>query len=184
MSGIYYRNKKFKILLLLAVSIFSANTGQAKKTQTPPPNIIVIMTDDLGYGDTGCYGASRVKTPNIDRLASEGLRFTNAYAPASTCTPTRYSLMTGEYAWRKKVGILPGDAAMTVNPQSLTLPGLMKRNGYVTACVGKWHLGWAREMSISTIKSLPDCAMWGSITRLLFQPPTTASLACMSKTMK
>lgn len=141
MSGVNYRNKNSKILLLLVASVFSANTVPAKKTQTQPPNIIVIMTDDLGYGDTGCYGASKVKTPNIDRLATEGLRFTNAYAPGSTCTPTRYSLMTGEYAWRKKVGILPGDAAMTVNPQNLSLPGLMKRNGYTTACVGKWHLG-------------------------------------------
>ena len=77
------------------------------------PNIIVIYADDLGYGDVGCYGATRVQTPNIDRLAREGLRFTDGHSASATCTPSRYALLTGEYAWRKKgTGVLPGNASL------------------------------------------------------------------------
>src|SRR6266403_2132153 len=79
------------------------------------PNIVLIYADDLGYGDVGCYGATRVRTPNIDRLAREGLRFTDAHAPSSTCTPSRYALLTGEYPWRKPgTGVLPGDAKLII----------------------------------------------------------------------
>ena len=108
------------------------------------PNILVIVTDDLGYGDLGCYGATKIATPNVDRLASESVRFTRGYAPSSTCTPTRYSLLTGEYAWRqpvKKTGILDGDAPLCIEPGRLTLPAMLKKAGYATGIVGKWHLG-------------------------------------------
>ena len=88
-----------------------------------PPNIVLIYADDLGFGDVGCYGANKVKTPHIDRLAAEGLRFTDAHASAATCTPSRYSLITGEYAWRKKgTGVLPGDAKLIIEPGRTTLP--------------------------------------------------------------
>src|SRR5690606_30998008 len=97
---------------------------------------------DLGYGDVGCYGAKCVKTPNIDRLATQGLKFTDAHATSATCTPSRYALLTGEYPWRKKgTGILPGDARLIIKPGSVTMPSLLKQAGYATGVVGKWHLG-------------------------------------------
>lgn len=105
------------------------------------PNVIVILADDIGYGDIGCYGAERISTPNIDALAGQGVRFTNAYAPASTSSPSRYAMLTGRYAWRKNVGILPADAPLTIGDDDLTIAELFRRNGYSTALVGKWHLG-------------------------------------------
>ena len=106
------------------------------------PNIVLIYADDLGYGDVGCYGAVKVATPAIDRLASRGVRFTNVHSTAATCTPSRYSLLTGEYAWRRKgTSILPGDARLIIAPGRTTLPSVLKASGYATGVVGKWHLG-------------------------------------------
>ncbi|WP_394766719.1 arylsulfatase [uncultured Paludibaculum sp.] len=106
------------------------------------PNIVYIYADDCGYGDLSCYGATRVKTPNLDRLAASGVRFTNAHSPSATCTPSRYALLTGEYAWRRKgTGILPGDASTIIEPGRYTLPAMLKKSGYSTGAVGKWHLG-------------------------------------------
>jgi len=109
---------------------------------TKQPNVVVIYADDLGYGDVSCYGATKVKTPNIDRLAAQGLQFTNAHSPSATCTPSRYAMLTGEYAWRQKgTGIAPGDARMIIQPGRTTLPLIMQRAGHTTGVIGKWHLG-------------------------------------------
>jgi len=122
----------------------SLTGGAAAAAFQPPrkPNIVLIYADDLGYGDVSCYGATRVHTPNIDRIASRGIRFTNAHSPSATCTPSRYALLTGQYAWRMPgTGILPGDASLIIKPGRTTLPSMLKRQGYRTGVIGKWHLG-------------------------------------------
>jgi arylsulfatase A len=114
----------------------------AKDATSRPPNIVIILADDLGYGDVGCYGATKVKTPNIDAIAANGLRFTDGHTTASTCTPSRYSILTGEYSFRnKRAVILTGDAKMLIDPAKPTLPAMLKNAGYATGFVGKWHLG-------------------------------------------
>jgi arylsulfatase A len=108
------------------------------------PNIAVVLCDDLGYGDTHCYNSeSRIRTPHIDRLASEGVRFTDAHSPSAVCTPTRYGLMTGRYAWRTRLthGVLNGTSPALIEDGRETLASLLKRSGYRTGCFGKWHLG-------------------------------------------
>lgn len=110
------------------------------------PNVIVIMADDLGYGDVSAYGATALKTPNLDRLAAEGIRFTSGYCSASTCTPTRYSFLTGTYAFRRKgTGIAPPNGHLVVPPDAVTIADLAKSAGYRTAVIGKWHLGLGAE---------------------------------------
>jgi arylsulfatase A-like enzyme len=122
-------------LVLLAGTIVQAAASRV-------PNVVIIYADDLGYGDVGCNGATAIKTPNIDRLAAQGLRFTNAHSPSATCTPSRYAMMTGQYAWRRKgTGVLPGNASLIIEPGRTTLASMMKKAGYGTGAVGKWHLG-------------------------------------------
>jgi arylsulfatase A-like enzyme len=123
----------------LMVSCGSPSDAGGQKT---PPNIVLIYADDLGYGDAGAYGATAIKTPNIDRLAREGIRFTNGYASSATCTPSRYALLTGEYPWRnEQAKILSGTAPLLIDTTMMTLPKMLKKEGYHTGIVGKWHLG-------------------------------------------
>lgn len=110
----------------------------------PPsrPDIVIILADDLGSGDLGCYGAGLVKTPNIDRLAREGMRFTRAYAPYPVCTPSRYGLLTGKHYFRAPGRAWDPGRRLLIEPSDTTIASLLKSGGYRTACIGKWHLGF------------------------------------------
>ena len=129
-------------MLVACLSFLAAASRSSFAADRSVPNIVVIMADDLGYGDVSCYGAKALKTPNIDRLAAEGQRFTSGYCSASTCTPTRYSFLTGTYAFRKPgTGIAPPNSPALIEPGTATIASLLKQAGYQTAVIGKWHLG-------------------------------------------
>ena len=137
---------KSTLYIALGASFLLPPALQAQQKRTVPgkelPNVIFIYADDLGYGDLECYGATRVQTPNVNRLANEGIRFTQAHATASTSTPSRYAMLTGEYAWRRPdTDIAAGNAKMIIRPEQFTMADLFKAAGYSTAAIGKWHLG-------------------------------------------
>ncbi len=122
------------------------------------PNIVVILADDMGYGDAGCYNAnSRIPTPHLDKLASEGMRFTDAHSPSAVCSPTRYGLLTGRYAWRTELkrGVLWAWDRPLIEEDRLTLASMLKQSGYHTACIGKWHLGWEWKTADGTPMPTP-----------------------------
>ena len=134
---------------LLTIALVSSAIGTGQKalaqtrgTTTDKPNVIIILADDLGYGDLECYGAKNVQTPNINKLAQSGIRFTNGHAVAATSTPSRYSLLTGEYAWhREGTDVAAGNAGMIIKPSQFTMADMFKSRGYATCAIGKWHLG-------------------------------------------
>ena len=130
------------LMKLSFIALFAALAFSSFAAKTSHPNIIIIYADDVGYGDLGVYGAEAIDTPSLDKLAANGVRFTAAYASASTCTPSRYSLLTGEYPFRnQRAQILPGNAPLIIDPAKPTIPSVLKTVGYQTALVGKWHLG-------------------------------------------
>ena len=123
----------FLLTLLLVLTVqLSANEK---------PNIVVIYVDDLGYGDLSCYGATEIQTPAIDKLAEQGLVFTDGHSSSATRTPSRYSLLMGNYAFRGKAEILPGDAPLLISPDKTNLAKMLQSQPYKTAVIGKWHLG-------------------------------------------
>ena len=128
------------IACFLLVSVLSAE-AECKMH----PNVVLINADDLGYGDLGCYGATKVKTPHIDRLAKEGRRFVDAHSASAVCSPSRYGLLTGRYPLRRNFwGPIPLRSKLSIDTNQLTLGKLMKESGYATACIGKWHLGFGK----------------------------------------
>jgi arylsulfatase A len=137
--------------LLAALSVVSLAALRA--ADEPRPNIIVILADDLGYGDVGCYGATKIKTPHIDRLASEGRRFTDAHSPASVCSPSRYGLLSGRYPWR----LHQKNNDYHLEQDRLNLASMLKTRGYHTAAIGKWHLGYGKDWNKVPITGPLEC---------------------------
>jgi arylsulfatase A-like enzyme len=139
------KQRIFKIFFFTIITCWLLSACQEKKKEkesTKNPNIVFIYMDDLGYGDLSSYGAKDLQTPNIDKLATGGVRFTDGHATSATCTPSRYGLLTGEYPWRNKnANILPGTAPLIIGSNQLTIPKMLKEKGYYTGIVGKWHLG-------------------------------------------
>lgn len=131
------------LVALVSIVVFAPTDLQAVAQK---PNIVLINADDLGYGDLGCYGATKLKTPNIDRLASQGRRFTDAHSASAVCSPSRYGLLTGRYPHRRNFwGPIPFRSPLTVDVRRLTLGKLLQKAGYATACIGKWHLGLGKK---------------------------------------
>jgi arylsulfatase A-like enzyme len=133
---------------IMCVGLSALNAAHAKEPENRTPNIVLILADDMGYTDLSCYGAKDIKTPHIDRLAKEGIRFTNFYSAGSVSTPTRASIMTGCYPKRvdMHVGVLPPNTESGLNPNEITIAELLKKEGYSTGCIGKWHLGLLPEV--------------------------------------
>ncbi|MFC1554075.1 arylsulfatase [candidate division KSB1 bacterium] len=147
----FLKTSAYGVTSLSLLSIFSGCTKPKRM-----PNIIVIMADDLGYGDLGCYGATQIPTPNIDELARKGILFTDAHAPAAVCTPTRYSILTGRYCWRSRLkrGNLNGYSRSLIEPDRKTIASMLKEKDYVSACIGKWHLGFGNEERVDYTQPL------------------------------
>jgi len=128
--------------LASAALVAQKGFGLPESLRSAHPNIVIILSDDVGYGDLTCYGGIDVDTPHIDGLAKSGLRFTDAHCDAATCTPSRYAILTGCYAWRHDgVHVLPGDAKSLIHPGQPTIASVLKSAGYATGLVGKWHIG-------------------------------------------
>lgn len=133
-----------RLVIFVLAPLFELFGTPIASAASDHPNIVYILADDLGYGDVSCYNPdSKISTPHVDRLAAEGMRFTDAHSPSAVCTPTRYGILTGRYAWRTLLThrVLDGFDPPLIEEGRLTVPGLLKQHGYDTACVGKWHLG-------------------------------------------
>lgn len=137
---------KSNLVVIIFLGFFIISCKSKETPKPPKPNILLIYADDLGYGDVSDYGSTALKTPNIDRLAENGLKFTNGYAASPTCTPSRYALLSGNYPFKKQnARVLPGNAPLIFDTSKQTLPAMLKQAGYTTGVVGKWHLGLGDE---------------------------------------
>jgi arylsulfatase A len=138
---------KISVITLCCITWLSIGSCKGQENNSPKPNIIIFFTDDQGFADVGCYGAEGFKTPNLDKLASEGIKFTNFYVPATVCTPSRAGLLTGKYP--KRVGleemVLFPYSNQGLSPEVYNMANMLKENGYTTSCIGKWHLGHQEE---------------------------------------
>ena len=149
---------KSKVYWLLIINLILFSCQQEMTSTSPPPNIIYVLADDLGYGDLGAFNPSgKIKTPHLDRMAQQGMKFTDAHTSSSVCTPTRYGILTGRYNWRSplKRGVLSGTSKALIPQDRTTVASFLKSNGYHTAFIGKWHLGWDWALKDSAFQDSP-----------------------------
>lgn len=138
---------KVAILVPSCIALFGSCNQAIKTAKIEKPNILIIYADDVGYGDLSCYGATLIKTPNLDAIAANGVKFTNGYASSAMCSPSRFSMLTGAYAFRLPgSGIISAEDPLCIEPGSFTLPEMLRQNGYRTGVVGKWHLGLGNKV--------------------------------------
>lgn len=160
----WIRYQYYALSAIGATMVFSScNQGNQIKNANVKPNIVFIVADDLGYGDIGCYGATKIQTPAIDSIASEGMKFTNTYASSSLCSPSRYSLLTGRYAWRTRLhhAVLTSFDKPLIEKDRPTIASMLKKNGYHNVCIGKWHLGFEWALN-EKAPANPDSTVFGS----------------------
>ena len=162
MKRIIFRILFFSIILYVGCKSKQTSTNVQVQTKNTKPNIVYILADDMGIGDvSGLNPNSKIDTPNIDKLLDNGMNFTDAHTASSVCTPTRYGIITGRYPWRTKLkkGVVDGYSKTIIQDDIDTAPALLKRNGYQTAMIGKWHLGWDwvinKEESLERDKNIP-----------------------------
>ncbi|MGV3721872.1 MAG: sulfatase family protein [Actinomycetota bacterium] len=145
------------VLALLYALVAAAGAAPKPEVASSRPNIVLILADDMGSGDPGCYNPqSKIPTPNINRLAAQGARFTDVHSPSSVCTPTRYGILTGRYCWRTRLkrGVLQGYDPLLIEPGRPTIASVLKAQGYATGGIGKWHLGFGSEKPVDYAKPL------------------------------
>ena len=168
--------KKLPYVLVLFLMVLLTRFGTCA---AETPNVVILYGDDVGYGDVGVYGSKKIPTPNLDKLASGGLRFTDGHCSASTCTPSRYSLLTGEMPYRKKgTGIAPGNANMIISPNQFTLADVFQQSGYRTAIVGKWHLGLEDDVINRNVRIEPGPESLG-FDQYFIIPATNDRVPCV-----
>lgn len=149
---------KSKVYWLLIINLILFSCHQEMTSTSPPPNIIYVLADDLGYGDLGAFNPSgKIKTPHLDQMAQQGMKFTDAHTSSSVCTPTRYGILTGRYNWRSplKRGVLSGTSKALIPQDRTTVASFLKSNGYETAFIGKWHLGWNWAVKDTVFRNIP-----------------------------
>ncbi len=146
------RYPAYTLIMGIMLTSFVISSCNLSESIPDRPNIVLIVADDFGYGDLGCYGATKINTPNVDELAANGIRFTEAYVSSSLCSPSRYSILTGRYPWRTRLksGVLKPFVPPLIEEDRTTLASMLKMNGYYTACIGKWHLGFNWNIKEST----------------------------------
>ena len=128
-------------LVLLLLCPFASSSAQEREEESALPNFVIIFCDDLGYGDVSAYNKGKLNSPNIDKLANNGLKFTNGYSSSATCSPSRYALLTGKYPWRNPNAKIITGGSLIIDTTEVTLPKILNSNGYFSGIVGKWHLG-------------------------------------------
>ena len=154
-----YLNKTVISISFLMLLSSACNTVKEQNK----PNVVILYADDMGYGDLNCQNpGSKIPTPNLDKLASEGIRFTDAHSSSGICSPSRFALLTGMYHWRRQHGIVGSFGKPFFNEFDITLPQVLKENGYTTACIGKWHLGMNWEFKN---KPSGEVMQWGHLTK-------------------